>query len=71
MIVTDGTDIRVADIMAHATILHLLPHSGNGCGELLYIFLGLTKQMKNQSECRLASDSWQLREFRYSLLQQL
>ena len=27
--------------------------------ELLYIFLGLTKQMKNQSECRLAPDTWQ------------
>jgi hypothetical protein len=65
---TDGTRIRIADIMACVTVLHFTLQLTDSVCKLFYILRILTEHPQHQSQGGLASDTWQLREFRHCLL---
>ena len=70
-VAADGTRLAVADIVAHATTLHLMLHLLNGLRQLLDVLRVLTQQVQHQSQGRLASHTRQLGKLLYRPFQQL
>ena len=54
---TDGTDLRIGDVVTHRAIVNFLFEAGQCASELLYRFVVLTEQVKHQTKCRLPADA--------------
>ena len=67
---TDGTDIGVADVVAHAAVLDVLAHMLNGRGKLLRRGNRLTQQVKHQAQGSLAPYAGQFAELAYGPFKQ-
>ena len=59
---TNGTDIRIRNIMTALTKLYIVAHTAYHLAEMLYIVSILLQQMKHQAKGSFFADTWQFSE---------